>query len=125
MKLVSKVKNKRDQSQVILLTYHIICNILFQVKHFDWDKEKNNKLKKERGISFEEIVEILKDTKYIDIFDHPNQKNYPGQKIFVVIIEEYAYMVPFVEDEVKYFLKTIIPSRKMTKKYVTKGGRKK
>lgn len=95
------------------------------MKHFDWDKEKNNKLKKERGISFEEIVEILKDTKYIDVFDHPNQKNYAGQKIFVVIVEEYAYMVPFVEDEVKYFLKTIIPSRKMTKKYVTKGGRNK
>ena len=108
-----------------LLTNHINCNILFLVKHFDWDKKKNEKLKKERGISFEEITEILKENKYIDVFDHPNQKEYPGQKIFVVIIEEYAYMVPFVEDKIKYFLKTIIPSRKMTKKYMSKGGKNK
>lgn len=95
------------------------------MKHFDWDKEKNEKLKKERGISFEEITEILKENNFIDVFNHPNQEAYPGQKIFVVIIEEYAYMVPFVEDDIKYFLKTIIPSRKMTKKYATKGGKNK
>lgn len=54
----------------------------------------------------------------VDIFEHPNQKRYPGQKISVVLIEGYAYLVPYVESETEIFLKTIIPSRKATKKYV-------
>lgn len=107
---------------IIILTFNINCNILNGVKFYEWDKKKNKKLKNERGISFEEIVEILKGNKYIEVFDHPNQKQYPGQKIFIVIVDEYAYMIPFVEDAEKYFLKTIIPSRKMTKKYLIKDG---
>lgn len=92
------------------------------MKYFDWDKEKNRKLKKERGISFEEVYALIQKEKILEVVDHPNQKRYPNQKIFIVIIDEYAYMVPFVEDEKKYFLKTIIPSRKMTKNYLKKGG---
>ncbi len=78
---------------------------------------KNDLLKEVRGISFEEIVFHIRLGNEVDIFDHPNQKGYPGQKISVVIIEDYAYLVPFVETDEEIFLKTIIPSRKATKQY--------
>lgn len=88
------------------------------MKYYDWDSEKNEKLKIERGISFEDIVfEIFKGGE-VDIFNHPNQSRYPGQKVSVVVVDDYAYLVPYVESETTIFLKTIIPSRKATKKYV-------
>ncbi|MBI2442760.1 MAG: BrnT family toxin [Candidatus Levybacteria bacterium] len=93
------------------------------MKPVDWDKEKNEWLKRERGISFEDILIAYKNKQVIAIIDHPNSKKYPNQKIYVVNIHEYAYLVPFVEDEEKVFLKTIFPSRKATKKYIT-GGKK-
>jgi hypothetical protein len=77
-------------------------------------------LKKERGISFEEVVFHIEQGDEVDIFDHPNQERYPGQKISVVLIEGYAYLVPYVESESEIFLETIIPSRKATRKYVGK-----
>lgn len=88
------------------------------MKYFDWDEEKNRKLLRERGISFEEIKVAVESGKVLDIFSHPNQKSYPGQKIMVVEIDRYVYLVPFLEDAQKYFLKTIFPSRKATKKYL-------
>jgi uncharacterized DUF497 family protein len=88
------------------------------VKHYNWDPSKNEKLKVERNISFEEVVFHIEQGDEVDIFEHPNQKRYPGQKISVVVIEGYAYLVPYVESETEIFLKTIIPSRKATKKYV-------
>ena len=90
------------------------------MKAFAWNSEKNEVLKAERGISFEEIVLSIQLGYEVDVFDHPNQERYPGQKISVVLIEDYAYLVPFVETESEVFLKTIIPSRKTTKKYI--GG---
>ena len=54
----------------------------------------------------------------VDVFEHHNQSRYPGQNVSVVIVDEYAYLVPYVETETVVFLKTIIPSRKATKKYV-------
>ena len=107
------------------MTFDIICDKNYLVKYFDWDKEKNEKLKQERGVSFEEVLSVVEIKEDIEVIDHPNQKRYPNQKIFIVIIDDYAYMVPFVENKEKYFLKTIIPSRKMTKKYVKKGGKTK
>lgn len=92
------------------------------MKFIDWDKTKNEKLLQERGISFEDIVVLIQEGKVLEVIDHPNQKRYPNQKIFIVMLDNYAYVVPFVEDEEKFFLKTIIPSRKMTKKYKRKGG---
>jgi len=83
---------------------------------FNWDKEKNKTLKKERGIGFEDIVEAI-DNDLLDVYDHPNQKVYPGQKIYVVETLGYVYLVPFVSDGDKKFLKTIIPSRKAKKIY--------
>ena len=85
---------------------------------YDWDPAKNEKLKDERGISFEDIVFYITLGAEVDIFEHPNQSRYPGQKVSVVIVDEYAYLVPFIETETVVFLKTIIPSRKATKKYV-------
>lgn len=98
------------------------CMIIIVVKYIDWDREKSKKLKKERGISFEEIYLLIEKEEILEIINHPNQKQHGNQKIILVVIEEYVYMVPFVEDEKKYFLKTIIPSRKMTKNYLKKKG---
>jgi len=85
------------------------------VKSYVWNAEKNDWLKEERSISFEDVVLNIHLGNEVDIYDHPNQKRYSGQKISVVLIEGYAYLVPFVENEDEIFLKTIIPSRKATK----------
>ncbi|MBK7103803.1 MAG: DUF4258 domain-containing protein [Ignavibacteriae bacterium] len=89
------------------------------MKYFDWDEDKNNILKEKRNISFEEIVFAISNEKILDIFEHPNKEKYPNQKIFIVEINNYAYIVPFVEDDEKYFLKTIYPSREATKIYLS------
>ena len=88
------------------------------MKYFSWNIEKNEQLKKERGISFEEVVFHIERGQLLDIVEHPNQEKYTGQRIFIVHINDYVYLVPFVEDEQEIFLKTIIPSRKATKKYL-------
>jgi uncharacterized DUF497 family protein len=88
------------------------------VKYFSWNEEKNELLKAEREISFEDIVLFIEMGFLLDVLEHPNQEKYEGQKIFVVQIDEYAYLVPFIEDDKEIFLKTIIPSRKATKKYL-------
>ncbi len=90
------------------------------MKHYSWDPEKNEQLKKERDISFEEIVFHIANGDEVDIFEHPNQDRYTGQKISAVIVEDYVYLVPFVESVTEIFLKTIIPSRAATRKYL--GG---
>lgn len=88
------------------------------MKYFDWDEEKNQHLIKTRSISFEEIKVAVESGKVVDDFDHPNQKRYPKQRVMAVEIENYIYLVPYKEDQEKYFLKTIFPSRKATKKYL-------
>jgi putative transposon-encoded protein len=88
------------------------------MKYYAWNHEKNMLLKKERRISFEDVVFHIGAGDVVDIFEHPNQERYPGQRIMVVIVEGYAYLVPFVESEEEVFLKTIIPSRKATKQYM-------
>ena len=90
------------------------------MKYFAWDEDKNNILKKTRNISFEEIVLSLSNNKLLEVVEHPNKQKYPSQKMFIVDVRDYAYVVPFVEDEKKYFLKTIYPSREATKKYLNK-----
>lgn len=91
------------------------------MKYIDWDQKKNEKLKVERGISFEELISAIVEGQNIWKTDHPNQKKYPGQKIYVIQIGDYAFVVPYLENEEKVFLKTIFPSRKYTKKYIEKG----
>ena len=89
--------------------------------HYKWNIEKNEKLKVERGISFEQIAMHIERGDVLDILDHPNQKRYPNQQLLVFEINSYAYLVPFVEDKNSKFLKTIIPSRKATRDYL--GGK--
>jgi uncharacterized DUF497 family protein len=88
------------------------------MKYFSWNNEKNQLLKARRNISFEEVVFHIEKQHVLDIVQHPNQEKYKGQKIFIINIDNYAYLVPFVESEREIFLKTIIPSRKATKQYL-------
>ena len=85
---------------------------------FRWDNEKNELLKTIRGVCFEQVVILMERGDVLDTIEHPNQKRYPGQKIAVVRIDDYAYLVPYVETGDELFLKTIIPSRKATNKHV-------
>lgn len=86
---------------------------------YEWSQEKNEKLKKERGVGFEEIVLKIINKEILDIISNPSQ-NHPSQRVYVIEINNYIYYVPHVEDGEKVFLKTIIPSRKATKKYFKK-----
>lgn len=88
------------------------------MKRLDWSNEKNRWLIEVRGVSFEDVIYHLSRGGLLDILKHPNQERYSGQKVMVVNIEGYACLVPFVEDEEAIFLKTVIPSRKMTRKYL-------
>jgi len=88
------------------------------VKYFNWNSNKSEELIKDRGISFEEVVFCIMHEGLLDVIEHPNKSKYPNQNIFIVAIDEYVYLVPFVEEDEVVFLKTIIPSRKMTKKYL-------
>ena len=88
------------------------------MKYYSWNNNKNEKLKKERGISFEDVIYYIENKKLCAILKHKNQKKYPNQKIYVVEINNYAYLVPFIANEREVFLKTIIPSIKATKKYL-------
>lgn len=89
------------------------------MKYLDWNLEKNDWLKKNRNIGFEEVAIAIIEGDLLDVIDNPS-KNFPNQKVFVVKINKYIFYVPFIEDKEKFFLKTIIPSRKATKKYLEK-----
>jgi len=84
---------------------------------YEWDPQKNEWLKAERNISFEKILFHLARGDVWKIADHPDQEDYPGQRIYFVIVEEYVYLVPHVVQEDYIFLKTITPSRKATRAY--------
>jgi uncharacterized DUF497 family protein len=86
--------------------------------NFRWNTEKNEILAQQRGITFEEIVMKIEEGAKVIETNHPNKNKYPNQKIMIVDVDGYAYLVPFVIDKNEYFLKTIIPSRKATKKYL-------
>jgi uncharacterized DUF497 family protein len=88
------------------------------VKYFDWDEAKNSKLRAERDLCFEDVVVAINEGRLHDVLAHPNPEKYPNQRFYIIEIHEYIHVVPFVEDEVKIFLKTIYPSRKLTKKYL-------
>jgi len=93
--------------------------ILQGVYLYKWNEEKDKILKKQRGIGFEDIIEAM-DSGLLDVYDHPNKKDYPNQKIYVVRTFGYVFLVPFVRDGCDIFLKTIIPSRKAKKIYKEK-----
>jgi uncharacterized DUF497 family protein len=91
------------------------------MKPFRWNPEKNEAVRAERGISFEGVVVSIETGGLLDILAHPNQSKYPRQRVLVVARDNYAYLVPFVEEEGYFFLKTIIPSRKATRDYLNQG----
>lgn len=88
------------------------------MKPFRWNHAKNETLKIERAISFEEIVLAIGEDGLLDVLRHPNLEKYPNQFVFVVALDEYVYLVPYVEEVDYYYLKTIIPSRKATRDYL-------
>ncbi|MCX7161023.1 MAG: toxin [Proteobacteria bacterium] len=91
------------------------------MKPFRWNAEKNESLTAERGMSFERVVVSVESGGLLDMTDHPNQARYPRQKVMIVAIDSYAYLVPYVEEDNYYFLKTVIPSRKATREKLIKG----
>lgn len=91
------------------------------MKIYNWNLEKNQELILGRNVSFEEAIFNIEHGGLLDDIAHPNASSYPNQQIFVICINEYVYLVPYVESEDEVFLKTIIPSRKLTKLYL--GGR--
>jgi uncharacterized DUF497 family protein len=91
------------------------------MKPFRWGPAKNEALKAERGISFESVVVAIESGGLLDVLAHPNPAKYPQQRILVVAADNYVYLVPFLEDKDCYFLKTIIPSRKVTRDYLKQG----
>jgi uncharacterized DUF497 family protein len=88
------------------------------VNYFVWNAVKNDQLKAERGISFEEVVFHIENGGVLAVIAHPDQAKYAHQKVYLVEIDAYVYVVPFVESGEEIFLKTVIPSRKMTRKYL-------
>ena len=92
------------------------------MKPFRWNSEKNETLRTERGISFENIVVAVESGGLLDILVHSNKTKYPKQRVLVVACDNYVYLVPFVEEEDYFFLKTVIPSRKATKEYMNDKG---
>ena len=87
------------------------------MKYINWNSEKSLQLKRTRKVCFEDIVFHIEKGDILDDYEHPDQEKYAGQQIFVIGIDKYAYLVPYVENDEEIFLKTIIPSRKATKTY--------
>ena len=87
------------------------------MKPYNWNFQKNIWLKENRKISFEEVILAIAQHHLKDVYEHPNQIKYPGQKIYEVEISNFVFLIPFIESDDELFLKTIIPSRKATKKH--------
>lgn len=91
------------------------------MKPFRWSHEKNETLKIERSISFEEMILAIEADGLLDELRHPNPEKYPNQSVFVVTLDGYVYLVPCVDEPDYYFLKTVIPSRKATRGYLLRN----
>ena len=87
------------------------------MRHFVWNSEKNAQLIRERGLSFERVIYHIERDEILDVVKHPNVSRYPNQRMFLLNIGNYVYLVSFVETKTEIFLKTIIPSRKAARKY--------
>jgi hypothetical protein len=83
-----------------------------------WDEQKNAWLKLNRGLGFERVAALMERGQVLDLMDHPDREKYPNQRMAIVEVDGYAYLVPYVEDSEAVFLKTVIPSRKATRKYL-------
>jgi hypothetical protein len=90
------------------------------VKSVRWNAEKSLALKAERGVSFEDVLSAISQGGLLSVMDHPNRAKYGHQKMLVIRMRDYAYLVPFVEGENEIFLKSIMPSRKATRDFLMK-----
>lgn len=90
------------------------------MKPLRWSPDKNELLKQERGVSFEEITVAVEAGRLLEIVPYLNPSKYPRQKVMVVEVAGYAFLVPFIEEEDHFFLKTVIPSRKATRDFIAK-----
>ena len=88
------------------------------MKPFRWNHDKNEELKTGRGISFEEVVLAIEADGMLDVVRHPNSGKYPDQLVYIVALDGYVHLVPYLEEPEYYLLKTIIPSRKATRDYL-------
>ena len=91
---------------------------------FNWNNEKNEQLKRERGVSFEQIAFLIQNGFILDILEHPNKEKYKNQRVYIINVDNYAYIVSFVDKENERFLKTIFPSRKYTQMYLRREGKR-
>jgi len=89
--------------------------------NYEFSDEKNRKLVEERGIGFKEIIQAIQRGAVLDILPHPNFKKYPNQEIYVIEIDNYVYLVPYIKSDDIIFLKTIFPHRKLTRKYLKRS----
>jgi hypothetical protein len=103
------------------MTYNASVDKTRNKMQLDYSPEKNSQLKKVRGIGFEDVALAIEEGRVLDVIEHHNTKKYPNQKIYVVNINDYVYLVPFVKQNEIAFLKTIFPSRKLTKQYLQKN----
>ena len=94
------------------------------MKPFRWNHDKNEELKSDRGISFEEVVLAIEADGVLDVVRHPNSGKYPKQLVFIIALDLYVHLVPYVDEPEYYFLKTIIPSRKATRDYLLRKNPK-
>lgn len=92
------------------------------MKTFKYNQDKNDKLLSERGVGFEDVIRHLALGNLLDDLEHPNQEKYPNQFVFIIAMNDYVYLVPYVESNEEIFLKTVIPSRKLTKQYLGKSS---
>jgi hypothetical protein len=113
----SKSRAKQDDDKRHTVRY------LLTLKPFHWNAEKNEQLLSERAIGFESIVIAIQDGGLLDVRMHPNTNRYPNQRLLLVEVDLYVYLVPVVEEPDYYFLKTIIPSRKATQEYAERTQR--
>jgi uncharacterized DUF497 family protein len=93
------------------------------MKPFRWNPPKSEQLRERHGLGFEQIVVAIESGAVLATMPHPNRARYPRQRIMIVRIDDYAFLVPFVQDEDHVFLKTIIPSRKATRDFIDKGSK--
>jgi len=91
---------------------------------FNWNNEKNEELKRERRVSFEQIVLLIKNVNILDILEHSKKEKYQNQRLYVIDIDNYAYVAPFIDKKGERFLKTIFPGRKYTNIYLRKKEKK-
>ena len=90
------------------------------MKPIRFNKDKDKVLKEKRGIGFKDVIKEMGAGKIVTVRKHPNTKKFPSQKIMLINIKNYIFVIPYIETEKEIFLKTIYKSRKYTKEFINK-----